>query len=465
MIRISRTLVIVCALVVFSVIAIEGKASAAFLLLQDFSGETTGQAGAVTAAGGRPSTTYANAANLSFIDGMNFELGTTIYIPSATFTDSTGKTTDSEVKAKIAPNFFSSLKATDWLTFGLAAFPNFGKILAWPEDWDGAHVVIRNDVGSMTINPNVAFGPFHGFAVAVGFDATWAELKYSRSLTVGTNPIGEEDVKNQAALEGQAWAYSFNAGVGYQPVEWVRLGLAYRMGYDLDFEGVFDFDTNSNWAWRFPDQDFDTTLTMPHQVSFGARFWPIETFSIEMDVWYYSWSDYESQTINMDPGLYEGPGYQRTVDDTPQNLTDGFLISIGSEWWFHEYVAGRLGMGYDHNVTPDETVSPVVPDGSRLQFAGGIGVEYKGFYADIAYKFEYMLARTVEDAQSRENTTVFMNGDYQLHKHALSFSLGYHFDPFAKDEAEEEPEEYDEADESDESLKNKEEATEETDTI
>jgi len=422
--QILLTFAMACTLLILSAT----NAHAVFLLLQEVSAESVGQANMLTAYGQRPSSQYHNSSNLSFIDeDFTAEIAFTMYIPIATYTNPSNVSTTADVEPEYAPHVYLSFKPTEWMAIGLAAFPNYGIITRWPDNWEGEYVVKRNSVKSFTVNPNISFGPFKGFAISAGFDATWSAISTTRVFTLGMVPDGD-DGDGSFKMAGQGWAFGGNAGLSYQPADWVRMGLGYRSKFKLAFEGSMDFDVSEPWEWRFPDQDFDLGINVPHQVSFGARFWPMENLSVEIDAWYFSWSVHESRDINMEEGVYEAPDKTRMVDAAPQNLKDGFLIGVGSEYWFHENVCARLGISYSSNVQPDEAVDPVQPDGHRINIGVGFGYKWKGLNVDLAYLLGYIVPHDVSVPSA-------MPGEYENLKHVLSFSIGYQFDIFGHNDA------------------------------
>ena len=407
------------------VVCLSLPARASYLLLQEVSAVATGQASALVAGGGHPDSQYHNASNLSFMDGLDLQLALTVYLPQSSYESPTGEVTDGKLSPIAGPSFFAGYKALDWLAVGLAAFPNFGKILEWPEGWEGAYVVEKNTVMTFTINPNVSFGPFKGFAVAAGFDATWGHLSFTRALTTGGLPDDEAGTPNTLTIGAESWSYSGNFGVSYQPAPWVRIGASYRMAYDTNLKGRADFDVTEPWAWRFPDQDVHLTINMPHQANLGARFWPREDLSLELDLWYMGWSVYEEQRLVFEEGgIYEGPGKTREVDVTRQNLSDGMVAALGLSWDITPNYVLRGGLNYDMCVVPDLSVTPNQPDGHRISASVGFGVAFSGFYADVAYKFGYIIPRDVRDVEG-----VAMGGTFRTYKHSFSLGVGYHFDP------------------------------------
>ena len=395
--------------------------------IQEMSGSGMAQAGAVVAAGDKPSNAFQNAANIAFIEGLHFELAGTTYIPTGTLEPATGGKENVGSDPIFVPHFFSSWKINDWLAVGVAEFTEFGLSTTWPDGWEGAHLVERSGLNSFTINPNVAFGPFEGFVVAVGFDAKWGQVDIKRSLTLGLNPAGSEDISNRVRMVGSTWGFGGNLGLMYQPAEWVRIGAAYRSTIKMKMtDGKADFTVVPQFASRFPDQNFDADIDLPHLVSAGVRFWPFEGFSVELDAWYTVWSVYDKLVFNFDKGLVLGPNKVLTTQTEVKDYHDAVQVRLGAEYKFYDdHLAVRGGFLYDGNPAPDDTVDPMMPDSDRIMPTIGFGAEWYGFYVDLGYMPVISLPRDVSDNEDNP-----LPAKFAFVTHDFSFSIGYHFDPF-----------------------------------
>lgn len=410
------------------------KAFANAFFIQEMSGSGMAQGGAVVAGAGSPASMFQNAANITFLDGLHLELTGTMYIPDAKYKNPQGEVTKASDTPIITPHFFSSYKINDWVAVGLGVFVDFGLAVEWPDDWEGDHIVQYAGMTSFTINPNVSFGPFKGFAVAVGFDAKWGSIDIKRKMTLGLKPLSEESVTNQLHLGGSAWGFGANIGLMYQPVDWVRIGAAYRSAIKVSLDnGKADFDVIEPFGERFPDQNFKSSITLPHLISMGARFWPHETFSIELDLWVTMWSSYDKLTFDFEKGLEAGPDKRIYQQTEIKDFKDFIQVRLGAEWWVHEMVALRTGIMLDGGVIPDETLDPMLPDNHRINWSVGAGVNYKGFTFDAAYMLVYMLQRDVSNVASNP-----LPGTYNWIVHDVTLSIGYQYDFFAKDEKKDE---------------------------
>lgn len=406
--------------------------------IQEVSGDGMGQANATVAAGDKPSTLFQNAANISFLDGLQLELVMTTYIPNAAYTNPQGEKTMGSKDPLFVPHFFATYKINEWCAVGFGAFVDFGLTIDWPEAWEGAHLVEFAGLNSLTLNPNVSFGPFKGFVIAVGLDAKWGAVEIKRRLTLGMPPLGEEDVTNRVHMAGQAWGFGGNIGLMYQPADWVRIGASYRSMIRMAMEGGdVDFDVASPFSSKFPDQHFDAVIDLPHLLNMGVRFWPIknqgpiDSFSIELDLWVTFWSSYDMLTFNFDEGLELGPDPEARIFEQSEvkDFNDFIQIRLGSELDFLKHYSWRFGVMLDGGVIPDETLDPMLPDNHRVNFSTGFGTEWSGFFADLAYMFVYMIPRDVSNVPGNP-----LPGKYAWYAHVLSLSLGYHYDFAVKDE-------------------------------
>ena len=392
--------------------------------IQEMSAAGMAQGGALVAAGERPSAIYQNAANLAYIPGLMVEASLSTYIPVGSYTNPAGATTELEFLPVMVPHVFASWRINDWLAVGLAEFTDYGLSMAWPEDWEGRHMAIESGMQTFTINPNVAFGPFAGFTVAVGFDAKYGSFAIKRGLTLGEKPPGEEDVPNTLEVAGDAWGFGANVGLMYQPADWVRIGLAYRSTVKVAAEdGTADFDVTSPYAPLFPDQHFSATIDLPHVIFGGARFWIMDNLSVELDLQWVQWSSYDKLRFEFSEGLVTGPNSRQMVMEELKDYTDAIQIRLGGQYTFYDdHLAARLGFLWDQNPAPDHTVDPTLPDTERVMPCFGLGATWAGFYADLAYMPVIALEREIKPESGNP-----FPGSYRAVTHDIVLTLGYQF--------------------------------------
>lgn len=393
--------------------------------IQEMSAASKGQAGAVAAAGQRPSSMYHNPANLAFVPGIYAEVTGTTYIPDAYYESPSGARTRPTTTHIFAPHAFVSWRVNDWLALGLSEFVDFGLQLDWPDDWEGRHLALSSGLQTVTINPNVAVGPFYGVVIGAGFDAKYGSFRLSRGMTLGMKPPGEEDVPNTLTLAGSGWDFGWNVGIMVQPADWIRVGLAWRSGFSVTSDDAkMDFDVTSPFAARFPDQTISGTLSLPGILMGGVRVWLMDDLSVELDMQWVQWSVFDTLVYQLSEGLELGPEHRQMVLEEVQDYRDGVQIRAGGQYaLLDERLHLWLGLLYDQNPAPDHTLNPMLPDTDRVMPCVGLGMAWRGLHLDLAYMAVIFLDRTV----TRESGTP-LPGTYVNLTHNVTFTLGYSID-------------------------------------
>ena len=409
---------------VAGLLLIAGTARANGFYIQEMSAAGMGQAGALVAAGGRPTSQFQNVANLSFSDGGHVEFSGTTYFIHGAVENPAGGVTNATTPTLFVPYFFGSYRVNEWLAIGLSEFTAFGLKMNWPSDWEGRTLAIESSLETFTLNPNISFGPFKGFAIGVGFSAMHGSFRIFRGLNLGQAAPGDT-AANTVDLRGAAWGFGANVGVMYQPVEWVRMGFAYRSGIKISADdGTVDFDVGKAFASRFPDQRFKGSLTLPHLIFAGVRFWPREDLSLELDVQWVQWSSYNKLRFELSKGLVLGPGAKQMVLEETKGWKDAIQLRLGMEWvGFQKHLAVRLGFLWDQNPVPDQSLDPSLPDTERLMPCVGVGTQWAGFYVDVAYMPVFGLKRTATTGSGAP-----LAGTYTTMTHDFTFTVGYHWD-------------------------------------
>ncbi|HHW96051.1 MAG: OmpP1/FadL family transporter [Myxococcota bacterium] len=403
--------------------AFSQAALASGFFIQEFSAAGLGQGMALVASGSRPASQYQNVANLSFMEGLWLEATATTYFFDGGFENTSGDFTSITNAPQVVPTFFASYRINDWLAVGFAEFTAFGLSMSWPKDWEGRHLSYSSGLQTFTLNPNISFGPFKGFAVGVGFNAMYGAIDIKRGLTLGMNPPGDT-ASNSVHLHASAWGFGANVGVMYQPSEQARIGLAYRSGIKISTKtGKMDYDVNEVFSARFPDQTFEADINLPHIIMAGMRYWPIKDLSLELDLQWVQWSSYDELNFKMSKGLGLGPDARQMTLTERKDYHDSIQLRFGIEYKFlRDIMALRLGFVWDQNPVPDKSVDPMLPDSDRLMGAIGLGAIYKGFVIDIGYMPVFGLKRKVTLESGAP-----MAGTYSLMAHDLSVTLGYHW--------------------------------------
>jgi hypothetical protein len=97
---------------------------------------------------------------------------------------------------------------------------------------------------------------------------------------------------------------------------------------------------------------------------------------------------------------------------------DTASLHLGGEYDVTPSLSARVGFVYDPTPTPANTLTPDLPDATRLKFAAGAGWRHpSGFFADLAVQIVALLPQ--------ESTAVGFPGTYSGSAGVLSFTVGY----------------------------------------
>jgi long-subunit fatty acid transport protein len=128
------------------------------------------------------------------------------------------------------------------------------------------------------------------------------------------------------------------------------------------------------------------------------------------------------------PVNFQGPasGSSRSLIEA---YNDSKSYRFGLEQKFARYwnASVRAGFSLTQTPAPDETVTPLLPDMDRRNFAAGLGLPFGGRYAlDLGYLHvdtQGRRGRTGERTSYSQTTAQLNNGFYRLNADIFSLSL------------------------------------------
>jgi long-chain fatty acid transport protein len=171
-------------------------------------------------------------------------------------------------------------------------------------------------------------------------------------------------------------------------------------------------------------QTVTTSITNPEQLILGLAYQPRKDWTLFVDYQWTRWGE-RFQTVNID---FANPVLNRVLHEDYQN-TNG--IRLAAEWAKDAKWTFRGGYLRHQGAAPDQTVTPLLPEGSRNEFTGGFTVKLSpGFSADVAYQYikqKDRRGRTREALFNQGPTTLLNHGVYDFHAHLFGVSLGYAF--------------------------------------
>jgi len=171
-------------------------------------------------------------------------------------------------------------------------------------------------------------------------------------------------------------------------------------------------------------QAVTTSITNPEQVVFGLAYKVNPAWTVFGDYQFTRWGKRFS-VLNIN---FANPLLNRVLYESYRN-TNGFRVA--AEWVKNAKWTLRGGYLYHQGAAPPETVTPLLPEGNRNEFTGGVTVLLAPhFTADLALQYikqNDRRGRTREPIFNQVPTTGLNTGVYNFHAELFGLSLSYAF--------------------------------------
>lgn len=390
-----------------------------------------GMGGAFVANASDPSAIYYNPAGLTSQKGINLLLGGNLIIPSTTFKGPLPSTTETPTNSQVFTpiNIYGTYQVNDKIVVGLGVFNPFGLGTEWPDLWGqaadgiyyGSQSSVKADVQTWYINPSIGYKINDQLSIGLGVSYVYGSVKLIRKI--GFQPL--LSAYGTANLDGTGSGYNINAGILYKPLDEVTVGLSYRMTTKIEFSGDMKFtDIPALLTSFFPGGTGKATLPMPGTLQVGVAYKATEELTLEGDLQYIQWSEYDKLSLDIQPVLYLPPAYGGKMTQGPttyvKDWVDNVILRGGAEYKLDEETTLRGGVILDLTPQPPSKAEPMLPDADRLDIS--LGGSYK-INDKISIDASYMLVLFME----RDAKTAQLPGTYNSTAHIISVNVGYTF--------------------------------------
>jgi long-chain fatty acid transport protein len=320
--------------------------------------------------------------------------------------------------------------------FGLSVNTPFGSSVDWGKDWIGRAGLTSIKLQAFFIQPTVGFKITENLGIGAGLTYMTGSVNLQRASTL---PFPAVSVAG-GELDGSASGLGFNAGIYYQPIKQISLGVNFRSQVDmkvtggtLKFSNVPDAFvqgsplSNSIGSYLPNSATFDATLPAPQIVSFGVTVYPSEKLTLAAEMNYSGWSSYDSLRFayTQAPNVVNGVTLRSLLapkSASPRNYTDNLVFRFGGQYKVNAALDVRLGYAYAITPVPAGSLTPETPDNDRHNFF--LGGSYK-----IGEKFSIDAALQFVDVVERKDTNkeTKLSGTYKTNATVGSFGVSYSF--------------------------------------
>ena len=409
------------------------------------------------------SAIYFSPAGLAGLSGTHFSAGVTLIGASGNFTDDfLARKTDLNNPVIPVPNAYLTHAFSPKLTAGIGVFAPYGLETKWPsEDFEGRFVGYNTDIRSIYIQPTIGYQVHPRLKVGIGFAYITSRLELHQRADFSTQrvpgqaftfaslgiPTGTDFADAELKATGNGFAVNF--GGILKITDKLSIGGHWLTRKTIKYDGTAAFtrlltglilppNNPLNPVLGFPptqplpvdlltasaflpDSTLDggavsTSITMPPQGTLGLSYRVNDKLTLMGDYQLVVWGWFSSVAIN-----FANP---KTPDITltPHNRdTHGFRF--GTEYQYSPKVTLRGGFLYHTAASPDNFVTPLLPEAARNEFTVGGGFELTPkLHADLAYQYIRQHDRRGLVSISSGNT-----GVYQFSAHLFGAGLSYTF--------------------------------------
>jgi long-subunit fatty acid transport protein len=269
------------------------------------------------------------------------------------------------------------------------------------------------------LSEHVAFG--------IGVDYMVATIELTQNVGF-INPFNQRltDVASaHLKSDGINAAWAWNAGLLWKIGGGFSVGASYRSDFTIDGGGKADF---TQIPTGYPELDgvlgaiFPFSGEVPIEASIAfPDFWNVglawqnEKWTLSGQYGVMGWSAYQELPIVFP----ENPEFSSVREE---NFEDAAQWRVGVELRASQHWDLRLGYLQDETPQPPEGMSPLLGDGDRVSYMGGLSYHTDRFRFDIAYEQVELDTRSTEGASYDG-----FNGTYEGDSPLLHMSLTFKF--------------------------------------
>lgn len=321
------------------------------------------------------------------------------------FSTTLGRVQESEYSAAASdvapeafvPSFYLISPINDKVHAGLAVFSNFGLSTDYPSDFNALEYGDKTELTTVNINPNISYQLNEQLSLGFGINLVYGDA----TLSTKTPNYFNEDAQtisaynalavqsgglltalpavpggaNIANVAGDGFAWGWNIGALWTPIQGTDIAVAYRSAIDIELEGEMSSDLQPG----FPRKG-SLELNLPALAELSLNQKINDKLSLQASINYAGWSSFEKLEIEFDSG-----GSLELKEENFENVWRG---SLGATYLLESNLTLRAGLAFDESPVKDEYRTISIPDTDRkwLTFGGSYKVD-AGSSVDFGFAY------------------------------------------------------------------------------
>ncbi|AMK11362.1 OmpP1/FadL family transporter [Pseudodesulfovibrio indicus] len=377
--------------------------------LYEWGNRALGMGTANYATGNDASVVAYNPAQMTRLEGTNVYAGVTAISPSSDVYINGNKNQTQNQVFPVPHGYVTHQLNDDW-TLGVGVFTRFGLGTDYNNDWAGSTLLKDALLETFSLNPSAAYKVNDDLSIGGGIEIIKGSFIVRKDLPAA---FGSGGLKTDVS----GTSVAFNLGLLYDINDMLSLGVSYRS--PVHFEGEGSAQVTGNGFGLNADGNCKMTADFPASYNLGLGFTPIEDLTIEFDVVYTQWEQFDRIEFDFS-------GFTLPDKSEDFNYKSTWRFQLGAEYLFTDYFALRAGYVYDQTPTRGDYASPMLPANDRQMFTLGAGYNWDKWTLDLAGMYIITKARTgmtMADAAGTSYSVDFKGG----RTWGLGTSIGYSF--------------------------------------
>lgn len=347
---------------------------------------------------------YYNPATMVLHPGTQFQAGVVGIALDLEFEGSDNGHNVSEngrKKGQPIPAGYLTHQIDESMWIGLGMTVPFGMGTEYDKNWAHANRGISATVLTYDFNPNVAWKVNEKFSVGAGVSIQYASADLRMQMKAGDSEAANQaitgilpsldlDEPTAAALAAQlsglpldseldvdSWAWGWNIGFMWSPVENFRLGVSYRSAINHHADGdltITPLADTTGIITKYPQ--LGTVLgqlmgDLPGSASLSTPAWAMVNTAWDVNSFMslyatFRWTDWSS----FDELKIESAG--KHMANIVNKWKDTYLFSVGADFRMNDWWTLRTGVGYETSpIDKAQYRTAIIPDSDRLWLAAG----------------------------------------------------------------------------------------------
>ena len=285
-----------------------------------------------------------------------------------------GVTENGQYNTQAIPHGYISHQLNDSMWIGLAMTVPFGMGTEYDDNWELSNRGISAEVLTFDFNPNVAWKVSDKLSIGAGMSIQYAAADLKMKENIPNLPVTVD-----GEIDADSWAWGFNVGLMWSPLENLRFGLSYRSKVNHHADGDFTLD-NPRLTTGEPvvgNPMIDRMMgTYDGKASLSAPAWAMATAAWDVNDLLslyatFRWTDWSSfDTLDIKSAALQMT--HNGVKTVENHWEDTYLFSVGADLRFTNWWTFRAGIGYESSAVDNPQYrTAIIPDADRWWFALG----------------------------------------------------------------------------------------------